>query len=321
MSLSMMFTMMAGIAVPGISITKNLPAPQVGVAYTGSIVATNTGSATGAITFSADVLPAGLSLGTVTSSGASYTQPITGTPTMAGTVASTFTVTNGTQTAYPTNSFMVAAASTVPVLVQRKTVSVDPIGSGTASVTFAAPTTSGNLLTASYQGYNYNTFAVPAGWTEVGTAQVLNITYYGIRYFTKTSDGTENGISFVVNANNYRGVVITISEYSGAKVGTRTSGALGYNWTTVTYRAGPTDAPISAAALPELMVAVDIPDTSLVGASPWAGGFVGTTAADDGACGAYFTQPAPNAAVSNVITRAGTAGAQIGWMSVWIEPI
>ena len=96
--------------VPAITYVLNLPAPTVGATYTGSIVATLVDGATGPITFSG-TLPAGITYGTVTVSGNTYTQPIGGTPTTAGTTNPAFAITNGTITVNPTYSFVVAAAA------------------------------------------------------------------------------------------------------------------------------------------------------------------------------------------------------------------
>jgi hypothetical protein len=85
-------------AAAAITFSTTLPQPQVGVAYTGSITATNVDGATGAITLTPTGLPAGLSLGTRTGSGP-YTWPVTGTPTTAGAFSASFAATNGTQSA------------------------------------------------------------------------------------------------------------------------------------------------------------------------------------------------------------------------------
>jgi phosphodiesterase/alkaline phosphatase D-like protein len=89
------------VPVPAIALTATLPDAIVGETYTGSITATNTGGATGAITLTDDSLPEGLSLGTPTGSGdGPFTWPVTGTPTDTDDdeLVTEFSATNGTQT-------------------------------------------------------------------------------------------------------------------------------------------------------------------------------------------------------------------------------
>jgi phosphodiesterase/alkaline phosphatase D-like protein len=105
------------VAVPGITITADLPDATVGVAYSGSVTATNTGGATGDITFpeaSGFELPAGLNLGdAVENSDGSFTADVTGTPTDAGDNAldTEFSATNGTQDATLDHTWSVSAGS------------------------------------------------------------------------------------------------------------------------------------------------------------------------------------------------------------------
>jgi hypothetical protein len=85
---------------PAITISLSLPDAEVGAAYSGYVHGTNAGGASGAMTYAADVLPAGLSIDSTTGN-------ITGNGTTAAYTNTVFTVTNGTQTVHPTHTFKI----------------------------------------------------------------------------------------------------------------------------------------------------------------------------------------------------------------------
>jgi hypothetical protein len=84
----------------GIAIDINLPDADADSAYSGYVHGTNTGGATGTITYSAVGLPDGLAIDEATGA-------VTGTTGAQQTVTATFTVTNGTQTVHPTHQFVI----------------------------------------------------------------------------------------------------------------------------------------------------------------------------------------------------------------------
>lgn len=105
---------------PTLSLVFNLPAGTTGVAYSGYVHATNANGATGAISYSVDTLPAGLSLDPSTGA-------VTGTPTTAQSLACTFTITNGTQTSRPIRTLSIAAASGSDTVTLMGTLNGSPI--------------------------------------------------------------------------------------------------------------------------------------------------------------------------------------------------
>jgi hypothetical protein len=85
---------------PAITTSLSLPDAEVGAAYSGYVHGTNAGGASGAMTYAADVLPAGLSIDSTTGN-------VTGAGTTEAFTNTVFTVTNGTQTVHPTHTFKI----------------------------------------------------------------------------------------------------------------------------------------------------------------------------------------------------------------------
>jgi len=105
-------------AVPSVRMYDHgLPtSASAGTAYSGSVTANNVGGADGEITISVDALPDGLALGATTGTGAGpYIATITGTPASAQTVSSTFTASNGTQSATVVHEFSVAGSAATSI--------------------------------------------------------------------------------------------------------------------------------------------------------------------------------------------------------------
>jgi hypothetical protein len=147
----------ATTATAAIAITTSFPAPVVGTAYAGYVHGTNTGGATGTMAYTVNALPAGLSLN-------ASTGDITGTPTTAGTVASTFGVTNGTQSQAPTHSFVTSAA---PVMTLTGT-----LPGGTVGTAYSADLTLGGTYTTPVT-IDFSSGTKPAWMTvTVGTGKV-----------------------------------------------------------------------------------------------------------------------------------------------------
>lgn len=172
--------------------------------------------------------------------------------------------------------------------------------------------TSGNVLTAAFYTIKSRLSATPSGWTPVlsqlNAGQALQV-------FTKVSDGMETGITFSMSGTYaVQGAII---ESANASVGSISSGIPVVPATTAAFTFGPSDAPVSADAIPLFFVATRR-NRGAVTASGWT-----TTWGNSGsyANGGYFYQSAPNAAVS-VSTVAGNAGAatEAVWANVWLEP-
>jgi hypothetical protein len=306
-------------AVPGITVSMSLPNGNVGSAYSGSISATNVNGATGAITFSADHLPAGLSLGAVTVNGNTYTQPITGTPTTAATTNTTFTVGNGTQTATPnpTNSFVIGAAVTVPTFV-RYSHNESTVIPATLAVTLSGTPSAGHLLVASYGGYSTHPPTTPAGFTLLltkasGTQQLW--------VFTKVADGTETVVNFAATASTtIYGCAAGVTEWANSKTGATSSLSTSFSAGVATVTKGPSSAPVSANSLPLNLLYLQLYDPVGISlSSPWTGEYHSANANNSGI--SYATQPAPNTAVSITYTRGTTTAGSAGvFVSVWIDP-
>lgn len=115
------FTLMARLRInhmaPTITVdTSALAQPTAGVAYSGTVYATTTG---GALTITADSLPAGLTLGATTFASGKYQATVSGTPTAAGGPLTTFTASDGTNSAAGTYQWNVQASAGGGVSVIR----------------------------------------------------------------------------------------------------------------------------------------------------------------------------------------------------------
>lgn len=101
----------AASAAPSINMSADMPDGMFGVAYNGSVSATNENGATGTMAYSVDALPTGMSLDSA--SGA-----VTGTPTFTDetvnkTYTATFVASNGTQSATLKVTFVIDAAASI----------------------------------------------------------------------------------------------------------------------------------------------------------------------------------------------------------------
>lgn len=107
-------------AAPAVTITVDTSAlaqPTVGVAYSGTVYATTTGST--ALTITADSLPAGLTIGATTFASGKYQATVSGTPTATGGPNTTFTASDGTNSATGAFQWDVQAAGGGGVSVIR----------------------------------------------------------------------------------------------------------------------------------------------------------------------------------------------------------
>lgn len=311
------FAIAAG-ADTGISVTQALPDGVVGTAYTGSITATNINGATGAITFTADVLPAGLTLGTAVDNGdGSYTAPITGTPTTEATTVTTFTVTNGTQTVNPTHSFVVSAFVAVPTFV-RASHNESATIPATLSVTLTGTPTAGNLLVAAYGGYQSHPPTAPTGF-ELVTSRSQSSTMMWL--FTKIADGTETTVDFAASATTGAfGCAACVVEYSNAQPGNTSAVAPSFSSGVSTYTNSTSGDPIGPNSVPLNFFFLKLYDSLGITANdPWTGAWNAINATDSSL--GYFTRSAPGSAVSITYTRGTTAAANIAiFISIWIDP-
>jgi hypothetical protein len=115
-------------AQSGLTFSADLPDGTVGTAYSGSLTVTRQPNCSGDVTIALDTgssLPAGLILGaTVDNGDDTFTAPVTGTPTTGGAVSTTFTGTDGVQTATPLEHdfYMVATrVATTPTVTVSDT--------------------------------------------------------------------------------------------------------------------------------------------------------------------------------------------------------
>jgi hypothetical protein len=299
--------------VPAITLTFNLPAGTVGMAYTGSVTATNVDGATGAITITYDALPDGLTAGTIVDNGdGSYTLPITGTPTTAGTTSVAFSATNGTQSASASPSIAVTEASAAPVLVQQ--VTAPGVSSGSNTATLPSPTTAGNtLLLVCWSTSTSSTFSVPSGFVlqkQVQTTGTGGIT----KYFTKIADGTESVINASTSAGG-RGFAIQEWEGSITLSAAKTAYVTGIS---TSLAVGPTDAPVGTQVPVILAYYTGQSPTSQTWPSGWTKtGPLPTTGFPYYGC-SIGVAAATGAAVSITITQAAR-GTTAVWTSIWIS--
>lgn len=176
-------------------------------------------------------------------------------------------------------------------------------------VTLPATATAGNLLVASVMRAASTTppNSVPAGWTladsNVSRSPMLWV-------YTKTSDGTETGVTFGFAAGAASAASIT--EWSG-KLGTTANGTQpSANGTTF---ASP-GAPASSTSIPLWLFTGGTTMTSFsISPGTWTtnrknNGYPNTIG--------YSYAPAPNAAVS--ATASWTPSMQDSWVFLWIDP-
>lgn len=214
------WTLALRVKKPAITFSTTLPQPQVGVAYTGSITATNVDGATGAITLTPTGLPAGLSLGTRTGSGP-YTWPVTGTPTTAGAFSASFAATNGTQSAsYAWSGSVNAGGITI-------TGSSTFYGNLFSTLPVPAGAAAGDLMViAGFATSNSVGITPPTGSTQFysqifGPSGQRNAHAWG--YFLTATDITNGHVSFTTTTSynmggvigTYRGVHASMTDVIG----------------------------------------------------------------------------------------------------------
>lgn len=170
--------------------------------------------------------------------------------------------------------------------------------------------TAGQKLYASIS-YNANTQTpTAAGWTQVpGATITISGSNRVLALFTKTSDGTETGITFNLGAS--AACAGTVTAWNGGKTGTVSSGQFFVN--AVGKPFGPSDSPVSSMAVPLMLLALASAATASI-SSPW------TLKVANGAANAmYAIEPAPSAPASGMLTlTSGSLNAV--WMNLWIEP-
>jgi hypothetical protein len=174
--------------------------------------------------------------------------------------------------------------------------------------------TAGNLLLASCRTYKTRLSNTPGGWTLLASLSTGPST--ALQLFGKVSDGTETSVTFTPSVTwSFSG---TIGEWSGATLGTVTSGYQTIPVGTLSWSVGPTDSPVSASAVPAFFLNQHLKQLGLAPSSPWTGTYNGGAAY---ASGGSFSQPAPNAAVSLSLTSSSSASANDScWINAWLEP-
>lgn len=166
----------------------------------------------------------------------------------------------------------------------------------------------GDLLTASVQ-YNSST-QTPSmpGWTPEGSVAIPG----GARVlakFSKTAVGGETGVTFALGAAaSCSGAV---AEWNGAKAGTFTSGTFISGKTGGAF--GPTDAPVSSKAIPDMAFGLSGNTTPSISA-PWT-----IQEYSGGQVTAFADEPAPNGPASGTLTNSYGA-LNAAWLNLWIEP-
>lgn len=185
---------------------------------------------------------------------------------------------------------------------------------GSTLVLPSAPT-SGNTLLLSVAAGNGVTVTPPTGFTYQKSA-TLSGTTSTVKYYTKTSDGTESDVTPSWSAaHTYQ--TASVQEWSGSiTLGTTSGGYL--NGVSSPQTLGPTDAPPTSTAVPSYLIDFfnfSSGDTYTLPAgwtypSSFSGSLYG------GAVPA--TESAPNAAVSPTLTYTGTTS-KIYWANIWID--
>jgi alkaline phosphatase D len=195
--------------VPSVSLALTLPAGKVGVAYTGSIAATNVNGATGTLTLNSFTLPAGLTLGSPSTAGSTTTWAVTGTPTTDTTttpVTDTITASNGTQTATSTQVWSIAVAT--PMTLSGT------LPGGTVGVAYSATLTLGGTYTAPVT-IDASSGTIPAWMTASVSAGT--VTFAG----TPTTAETE---SFTVRATDSSGTPQTAAAVQSVVIAAAVTG-------------------------------------------------------------------------------------------------
>lgn len=191
---------------PSITATLSLTSGQAGVPYNGSIHGENAGSATGVIAYGADVLPLGLALDPDTG-------VITGTPSAAGDVQTTFTITNGMQVINPTYLFSIAEAQAPENPSIKLTSSLpDPV----VGVAY-----NGSLLGVNQNGasggISYSVTTLPDGMALNATTGAVTgtpTTVQTVKSVFTASNGTQSAtltVTFTVTVAKVAGIQITYS--------------------------------------------------------------------------------------------------------------
>jgi hypothetical protein len=257
---------------------------QVGVAYSYQV----TSNATPPVQYSASGLPAGLAINS--SSGL-----ITGTPTTAGTVVGTVSVTAGGQTNSANISITIAAAAGTPVITSATT------ATGTVGVAFTY------LATASNNPTSFNITGLPAG---------LSATAAGVISGTPTTAGAS---SISLSANNASGtgatvtLTLTIGAAASAPVITSSSTASVAVNAAFSYTITATNTPTSFAAtgLP-LGLSLDTATGAITGTPTVAGVYtIGLTATNGSGTSATVNLALTVGALSS-ITSATSQTAAVG---------
>lgn len=177
-------------------------AATVGAAYSDTVSAANRGNGSGAITYSVDTLPAGLSLNASTGA-------ITGTPTTAQTLTSTFTASNGTQSASTAVNYVVSAASSGITYIGYY--SIFRVSTGTISVTLPAGSAANDcavILTS--QDTTSNAYTMPTGAMAIfsGYFGADGQQYQDALYFLTATDVTNGHINLTDNNGNDSTIIV-----------------------------------------------------------------------------------------------------------------
>jgi hypothetical protein len=115
---------------------------------------------------------------------------------------------------------------------------------------------------------------------------------------------------------------VTISEWNNAKLGTVTSGFVDTLTNSAATSTGTTDAPVSALAIPLMLIGFHFNPGTLSGYSPWTTINANDANTTHNELAAFAYRAAPNAAVSWSATKSltqSTAGCTT-WVNVWLEP-